>query len=194
MENGTLGYRKALPMSIVSAKTKFMKQTVFRFGTYSALFIIIFFALTWMIFGNSVEKNYETQEVVGYLGIFLATSFAFFGIKHYRDKVNAGQLTFGQGLKVGLLIVLIAALAFAVVDLVYVLFINPDFFENYYNYQVSQMKVSMTPDHFAEQLKEMESQKKIMSNPAVLFVLMFFTVVVIGLIVSVVSALILKKV
>ena len=170
-----------------------MKQTVLRFGTYAAVFIIAFFVLTWILFGNSAEKNYSIQEVVGYLGIFLATSFAFFGIKYYRDKVNSGRLSFGQGLKVGLLIILLAALAFALVDLVYVLFINPEFFESYFNYQVTQMKASMSPDRFAEKLKEMESQKEIMSNPAMLFLLMFFTVVIIGLIVSVVSALILKK-
>jgi len=170
-----------------------MKQTVLRYGGYAALFVILFFAITWFIFGNNVASDYATQEIVGYVGIFLATSFAFFGIKYYRDKVNNGHLSFGQGLKVGLLIVLLAALAFAVVDLVYVVFVNPDFFESYYNYQVGQMKASMAPERFQEKLEEMESQKKIMSNPLVLFLLMFFTVVIIGLIVSVVSALVLKR-
>lgn len=102
-------------------------------------------------------------------------------------------MSFGQGLKLGLLIVLFPSLAFAILNAIYVLVIDPSFVDTYYNYQVEQMKASTPAEKFAEELKEMEDQKKMFSNPVVGSFIMFITVFAIGLIVSVISALVLKR-
>lgn len=170
-----------------------MKQTVLRYGGYAFLFLAVFFILTWIFFGGATEKNFQAREVVGYLAIFLSTLFVFFGLKHYRDKVNGGLMSFGQGLKLGLLIVLFPSLAFALLNAIYVLVIDPSFVDTYYNYQVAQMKASTPAEKIAEELKEMEDQKKMFSNPVVGSFIMFITVFAIGLIVSVISALVLKR-
>lgn len=64
-------------LPIIALKLNYMKQTVLRYGTYSSIFLIVFFVITWLIWGNAVEKDFKIQEVLGYLAIFLATLFAF---------------------------------------------------------------------------------------------------------------------
>jgi hypothetical protein len=58
-------------------------------------------------------------EIAGHLSIFISMIFVFMGIKHYRDSMNGGKLNFAQGLKVGTLIILIPAIAFGLLDIVY---------------------------------------------------------------------------
>ena len=107
-----------------------MKRTVIRYGLYAALVIIIIFLASWIAL-KQLALDYEITEVTGYAGIVLSLLFVFFGIRYYRDQVNGGELTFGRGLKVGLLIVLIPAFAIALVDILYVKFFDPRFYEKY---------------------------------------------------------------
>lgn len=51
-------------------------------------------------------------------------SFIFFGIKHYRDKVNNGAVSFGKALVIGLLISALTGLGIAMVDYIYTTVIN----------------------------------------------------------------------
>lgn len=103
------------------------------------------------------------------------------------------MLTFGQGLKIGLFIVLLGAFTFAVVDTIYIVFLDPNFYETYYQVQLNQIKGTVGPSEYEEIKKEMQEQKVVMSNPVITFLIIFFTVVLIGFIVSVVSALMLKR-
>jgi flagellar biosynthesis protein FlhB len=96
-------------------------------------------------------------------------------------------------MKVGVLIVLIPALAFGVFDVLYVAVFNPDFMEKYYQHQLSQMQQSMTGEKFEAARAEMESEKAMFSNPAISFMVMFLSVFVIGVIITVISSLILRR-
>jgi hypothetical protein len=170
-----------------------MKKTVLRYGSYALITIVLFFIGTWIIFRDHDPNDFKIQEILGYSGIFLATIFAFFGIKYYRDHVNGGRLSFGEGLKTGFLIILFPALGFGLLDVLYVTAIDPGFYDNYYNQQVTQLRASLPANEFAVKQKEIEEQKALFQNPLVSFLLMFITVLAVGLIVSIISALILKS-
>lgn len=167
-----------------------MKRTVLRFGLISSIVIIALFLLEFLIYHDS---NYAAQEVFGYASMVLSMLFVFFGIKHYRDKENGGRLTFGQGMKVGVLIVVIPALAFGLFDILYVTVINPHFMENYYNHYVAQMQQSMPAAEFAKARSEMDAQMAMFSNPVMSGLVMAVTVFMIGLIVAVISSLVLRR-
>ena len=169
-----------------------MKRTVIRYGLYAALVIIIIFLASWIAL-KQLALDYEITEVTGYAGIVLSLLFVFFGIRYYRDQVNGGELTFGRGLKVGLLIVLIPAFAIALVDILYVKFFDPRFYEKYGAYQLNKLKASVPVNEYEAAAADLQSQMEMFSNPVVTFVVMFLTVFMIGLIISVVSALLLKK-
>lgn len=167
-----------------------MKKTVLRYGMLSALTIVVLFTLSWLIYHDS---NFEAQEVFGYASMVLSLLFVFFGIKHYRDKENGGQLSFGQGMKVGLLIVLIPALIFGVFDIIYTTFMNSGFMERYYTAEVAKMQQTMSASEFQAAKATLDSQKEFFSNPLVAAGVMFLTVFIIGVIITVISSLILKR-
>ncbi len=168
-----------------------MKKIVLRFGLYSAITIVTLFFLSWSLFGNN--ENYTVKEVFGYASMVIALLFVFFGIKQYRDRVNQGLLSFGKGLQVGILIVLMASIAFGLFDLLYITVLNPEFLDTYFNFQISQLQHSLPPAEFESKRKELEAAKRMMENPIVNFLLMFATVFIIGVIVTVISSLLLMR-
>ena len=66
------------------------------------------------------EMGYKIAEIVGYSTILLSMIFVFLGIKKYRDENNGGNISFGEALKVGVLIVLIPSIAFGLYNLFYI--------------------------------------------------------------------------
>ncbi|MEO9510889.1 MAG: DUF4199 domain-containing protein [Flavobacteriaceae bacterium] len=167
-----------------------MKKTVFRYGFYGALTICILFLTSWFLFA---DLSFSTQEVLGYASMIISLGFVYFGIKYFRDNENGGKVNFKKALVIGILISLITAVAFGVLDVFYTEVINPDFMVEYYNATVENMRNSLPPDEFAVQLTKMEAQKELFSNPLFSFGLMAMTVFVIGFIISLISSFILQR-
>jgi uncharacterized membrane protein (DUF106 family) len=168
-----------------------MKSTVIRYGVYAMLAMVLLSAIhIFLVVPNVKSAN---SEVVGYLTMLLSMIFVFAGIKYYRDKVNNGVLSFWQGLKIGILIVLIPSVAFGLFDLLYTKVINPGWMENYYKEMIEQTKKSTAPDKLDAALKKLESSKEIFSNPFLEFLLMAVTVFIIGFIVTIISSLTLRR-
>ena len=167
-----------------------MKNTVIKYGIRSAITIIILFLLALTLGKN---LNYGLQEVIGYASMVISLLFVFFGIKHFRDNENSGVVSFKKALLIGILITLFAALAFGIIDLIYIKYINPDFTAEYYARSVEQLKNSLTGVELETKLAEMESQKELFMNPLISFLLMSFTVFLVGLIISLISSLILQR-
>ena len=166
-----------------------MKKTFLRYGGLSALFMVLFFIVTEL---TLTRDDFDTNEILGWIGIFLSTTFVFFGIRYYRDRVNNGMLSFGKGLQVGLLILIIPSLAFGLFNVIYVV-LNPEFMDNYYNYKVSQIRDSLPASEAAVKIEAMEKEKEMFMSPAVQFFAMFLSVFAVGLIVTVISALALRR-
>ena len=68
-----------------------MKKTIFRYGFYGLGAGAILFGCG-LLFGDSL--GYRVQELIGYGSIVLSLMFVFFGIKHYRDHVRKGEISF----------------------------------------------------------------------------------------------------
>ena len=169
-----------------------MKKTALRFGLYSVYAILILFIGEWLIFRNQAE-NFDVREVVGWIGIVLSVVFVFFGLKYYRDKHNGGYLGFGEGLKLGLLIVLFPSVVFGLFNLFYIEVLDPDFLDKYYNYQVEKMRNSVPAGEFEARLKDVQEDRKMFESSFVQFAVMFLSVFVVGLVVTIISTLVLKR-
>lgn len=169
-----------------------MKRTALRYGLYGVCTILAVFFLSWLLLSSRTD-NYGTREVVGWTGIFLSVLFVYFGLKYYRDKQNGGRLGFAQGLKLGMLIVLFPSVAFGLFNVFYILFLDPQFLDKYYSYQVDMVKSSAPPSEWDRRIKEVKEAREMFSSPIMQFTLMFLSVAAIGLIVTVVSTLILKR-
>lgn len=152
-----------------------MKPTILKFGSYGFLTGLVIFILHLVIGIDNFD--YSTNEILGYISICIALSFVFFGIKHYRDKVNNGQISLGKSILIGLLISVFAGVGIALADYIYTAFINPSFFQDYQKQHIEAGK--------KEELIEFTS------GMAALY--MFVLVTIIGFIISLISALILQR-
>lgn len=167
-----------------------MKSTVYRYGIYATVTIIV---LSYIVFFLLKNIDQSMQEVAGYLTMLLAMIFIFLGIRHFRDRVNGGYLTFGQGLKIGVLIVLIPAVAFGLFDILYTEVLNPTWKEDYYSKYIEGLRKSVAADKLDAAIREAEKEKEMFSNPVFQFLLMGGTVFIIGFIVTIISSLTLRR-
>lgn len=167
-----------------------MKNTVFRFGFYGAVTICSLFLLGWYVDEN---LSYSAQEIIGYASMIVSLGFVYFGIKHFRDHQNHGVVSFKKALTIGVLISLITALAFGALDIIYIEYLNPDFTTDYYAHAVEELRNSLPEEEFNTKLAEIESEKEMFSNPLFSFLLMAFTVFIIGFIISLISSVLLQR-
>ncbi len=151
-----------------------MKNSILKFGVYSLITALVLF-LAGLYFGQ--DLSFSTQAVIGYASMVVSLIFVFFGIKYYRDKENNGSVSFGKALLIGIVISLFAGVGFAIIDYIYTTSINPDFFENY--------KAAMIADGYEGEIPNYTS--------GFMAFIMFATVLVIGFIISLISALILQR-
>lgn len=167
-----------------------MKSTVLRYGIFATLTIV---GLSYIVFFLLKNTGQGLQEVAGYLTMLLAMIFIFLGIRHFRDRVNGGYLSFGQGLKIGILIVLIPAVAFGLFDILYTEVLNPTWKEDYYSKYIANLRKSVAADKLDSAVRKAEKEKEMFSNPVFQFLLMGGTVFIIGFIVTIISSLTLRR-
>jgi len=167
-----------------------MKSTVYRYGIYATITIV---GLSYIVFFLLKNMGQGLQEVAGYLSMLLAMIFVFLGIRHFRDRVNGGYLSFGQGLKIGVLIVLIPAVAFGLFDILYTEVINPTWKEDYYSRYIEDLRKSVAADKLDAAINKAEKEKAMFANPVLQFLVMGGTVFIIGFIVTIISSLTLRR-
>lgn len=138
--------------------------------------------------------NFEGSIWVGYAAMLLAFSLVFVGIKTYRDKYSNGSITFGKAFKVGLFITLIASTMYVVIWMIdYYVFV-PDFMEKYTTHMVEEAKKGgANAKEMQEQIKMMEDSAKLYETPIGVMLLTYMEILPVGLIVTLISALILKR-
>lgn len=169
-----------------------MKNIVLKYGLISGLILAVVCAIHWpLMIQNHLPDPWG--YVVGYATMLLAFTAVFFGIRAYRDK-QGGALTFGRGLKIGLLIALITC-AFYVIgwEIVYWNFI-PDFADRYAAMQIARMQAAGAPAaEIAKTKAEMAQFAKLYANPIYNVGMTLMEIFPVGLIVSLISAAILRR-
>lgn len=167
-----------------------MKSTVLKFGMYALVAAAVFFFCA-LFFGK--DLSYGAQEVIGYSSMAVSLIFVFFGIRHFRNKENDGKVSFGKALAIGMLISVFAGLGFAIIDFLYTTVINPDFVAEYQTAMLAEMKTSLTPAEYETESKALIEQMQNYGSPWFMAALMFVTVILMGFVFSLISALILQK-
>ena len=169
-----------------------MKAIALRYGSYAAALVIVLSLVAWL-WERGKTIDYSTTEIWGYLTLVASMVFVYLGIRHYRDSERGGYLSFGDGIKLGVLIVLIPSLAFGLYNVVYTEWLNPEFMEAYFNQNLEQLRAQLPAEEYARQEKDLLAQKEMFQNPFLGFALMFFTVFIIGLIASIISTIALLR-
>lgn len=167
-----------------------MKRTITKFGALAFLTASILFLLGFLLGEN---LDFSTQAVLGYGAMIISLLFIFFGIKHFRDKENKGKLSFMKALKIGLFIAAFAALGFAIIDYIYTTQINPNFQEEYLTHSIEQMQTELPVEEFEAEKEKLTQQMQNYGGSGALALIMFATVMLIGVMISLISALILQR-
>ena len=169
-----------------------MKKNVLVFGLIAGSILTF-----WMVYSTSVCYNnpeFESNDTLGYAGMLLTFSLIFVGIKNYRDKHNNGVISFGHAFKMGFYISLIAATMYVGAWLIDYYIFMPDFLDSYTTHVLYQASLDgATQPELDEKAAEMETFRELYKNPLFVVLISYAEVLPVGLLISLISALILKR-
>lgn len=168
-----------------------MKKNVLVFGTISGVLVSTFMFFSMLLVSNN---SFDGSMVVGYASMLVAFSFIFVATKNYRDKYNHGVVTFGKAFQIGLYIALIASTFYVITWALEYKFIMPDFMEKYSQHMVEQLtKNGASQQEIDAQTAMMAQNAEMYKNPLFFALFTYMEILPVGLLVSLISALILKK-
>lgn len=169
-----------------------MKKIVLVFGLISGLISagLMFLTLPFLESGAVNDKN---GYVIGYTAIVLSLLLVFFGIRRYRENAG-GTISFGRGFAVGILITLISCVFYvASWEIIYFNFM-PDFGEKYAARAVGNLRAKgASEEAIAAKKKELEKMNAMLRNPLTNAAMTFIEPFPVGLLVTLVSAAILRR-
>lgn len=165
-----------------------MKRTILKFGLMSgALSTGMMLATLPFVHKLSGDMGY----VVGYTTIVLSFLLVYFGIRSYRDNAGNGLITFPKAFGLGISITLISCLFYVLTwEIVYFNFMH-DFMDNYTVQMVEKMKASgASAAAIQAQVQQMKRYKE---EPLYNAEFTFIEPFPVGLVVTLISAAILRK-
>jgi len=167
-------------------KTSSTKQVALTYGL-----ILGFVSVMIQVVIYALGKQYEKNTYVGIASFLILAAFISYGIMQFK-KQNDGFLSFGEGLKTGIAIALIAGLVSIIYSYVFMKFIEPNFMSNMMQMQQDKM-MEMNPNMSDEQINAAMTMAKKFSSPWVIMAFGLLYSAFVGFIVSLVATLIMKK-
>lgn len=168
-----------------------MKRTVLTFGAISGVISAGLMAAT-VPFIDRI--GFDKGAIVGYSAMVVAFLFVYFGIRSFRDREQAGRISFGRAFGIGLMITIISCLFYVAAWEVIYFKVTPDFADKYAAYAVDKYRASGAP---AEAVTKMEQDmadfKRNYDNPLYNAAVTFVEPFPVGVLVTLVSAAVLRR-
>lgn len=170
-----------------------MKRIVITFGLISGAILATMTAVMLPLCMNGTI-DFDNSEIIGYSAMVLSFLSVFFGIRTYRERSGGGAITFGKAFQVGILITLITCAVYVIGwEIVYFNFV-PDFAETYSAHVIEKMRGDgASAAAIAAKQRKMAQFQELYANPFINVGLTFLEVFPVGLIVTLVSAAILRR-
>ena len=169
-----------------------MQKIILKNGLIAGLAVSIFMVCSMAYVYNS--EHAEGSMLIGYASMLAAFSFVFIGIKNYRDKVSDGKITFFTAFKIGIAISAIASFMYVIAWGIEFYFFMPDFLDKYILAEIEKLqKLNLSTADLDAKINELEESKGLYDNLFSFAGITFAEIFPVGLIVTIVSSLILKK-
>lgn len=169
-----------------------MKKIAIKNGLLAGGIVVAWMAIGMILMDRNVI-SFGGAEIFGYATMLLALSMIFFGVKSFRTQ-SGGTLSFGRGFMMGLYITLIASILYVAGWMILSSFLAPDFADQYYSQFIENVKSSDKPQEEIDRLvASYEKNKELYKKPLVKIGITFLEIFPVGLIVSLISALILRR-
>jgi hypothetical protein len=140
------------------------------------------------------QIGFDKGMVIGYTTLVLSFMLVFFGIRSYRDNVAGGQISFGRGFKVGILITLISCVCYVLTWQVLYRTVARDYGEKYSAHVLEEAKKKGASEaELQKQAAEMKKFWEMYQNPLVNVAFTFMEPLPVGLLITLISAAVLRK-
>ncbi len=169
-----------------------MRKIVLTYGFISGLIVMLLsYFILWM---NMDMENMDTGMWIGYTIMVIALSIIFMAVKSFRDTNRNGQISFGKGFLIGLYITLIAGCLYATAWEIYYRNDGGNFMDKYIEKYENELRASGTTEaQINEELAKMNDMKESYKNPVIRFGFTLVEILPVGILISLIAALLLKK-
>ena len=169
-----------------------MKKVVLVYGIIAGLIVTGMMAFSTGYF--CAKGDFEGGMIYGYSAMIIAFSMIFVGVKTFRDKYNGGTINFGKAFKIGFFISLIASTIYVIGWLINYYCFMPDFMDKYAAVMIAKAKASgISADELAKKTADMTQMKEWYKNPVFVILMTYVEILPVALVVTLISALILKR-
>jgi hypothetical protein len=168
-----------------------MKKTVLTFGLISGLIISVLMSGS-LLLADKIGSGHSMA--LGYTIMVASFLLIYFGIRSYRDNDLAGQISFGRAFTCGILITLVTTACYvAMWEVLYFNFM-PHFMDSYFAAQIHTVQSSgLDPTATAAQIAAIQHSQQLYQNPFVNMAYTFIEPFPVGLIISLISAAVLRR-
>ena len=168
-----------------------MRKIVLRFGLAAGT-ILVAIIMTPLFLHRNVD--FDHSEVLGYSSMDLSILLDFYGIRSYRNTVAGGAIGFGKAFQVGILITLITCAMYVIAwEIAYFNFF-PHFLDQYSAHVLAKMRAAGESEAAIQaSAAKMAALAKHYDNPLFNSAITFMEVFPVGLIMTLLSAAILRR-
>ena len=137
----------------------------------------------------AIGKSFELQWISNVVGLVATIAFVVLGLKAFKSN-NGGFMSWGQGLKIGMGIVMVSAVITVVYTLLFTNVIEPDFQQQAIEYQQQKwLDAGLTQ----EQIEAFTESSEKFQSPAIVSAMILAISAFLGFIITAITAAIMKK-
>jgi len=160
-----------------------MKSYKIKYGIIGGIVSSLLGTLNWLLIAKPLGVG--VSQTVGYASIIISLMCIPLGIKYFRDNLNNGMVSFGEAMKIGFGITFIAGILMALHSIIFFALQKDEF--------IAWQRNSLSGDELEAFNQQMASMPDYVLSPLFQGVVMFLTVILIGIVINILSALILKS-
>jgi hypothetical protein len=168
-----------------------MKKTVLTFGLIAGLMMSVLMGGS-LLLADKIGSGHSMA--LGYTIMVASFLLIYFGIRSYRDNTLTGQISFGRAFACGILITLVTT--FCYVAMWEVLYLNfmPHFMDGYFAAQIHKVQSSgLDAATTAARVAAIQRSAQLYQNPLVNMAYTFIEPFPVGLIITLISAAVLRR-
>ncbi len=168
-----------------------MKKIVLTFGLISGLILSVLMGGS-LLLASRIGSGHSMA--LGYTIMVASFLLIYFGIRSYRDNILAGHISFGRAFACGLLIALITTICYVAMWEVLYFDFMPHFMDSYFAAQIHKIQAAgLDPATTAARVAAVQHSQQLYQNPFVNMAYTFIEPFPVGLVITLVSAAILRR-
>ncbi|NBP69571.1 MAG: DUF4199 domain-containing protein [Cytophagia bacterium] len=170
-----------------------MKKIILINGLIAGALVSLMLVITQYIF-RSNNTTLDYGMLIGFSTMIIALSLIFVAIKTYRDRHQNGAITFGKAFQIGILIAVMASFMYATTWEIYFNTAGADFVEWYTKAQMDKLaQEGASEAAIAEMKTSLDNMATMYKNPIMRFSMTLMEIFPVGLIITLISAGLLRK-